>query len=518
MNMKREIIQNEVNIILNYFNSGKFDVAIARGQKLIKKYPDILAIYNLVGLAFHNKGDYSNAILFYNSALKKNPDFYSSLNNLGNSYKELSNYQEAEVCYLKALKINPKYNLCLSNLGSLYKDLNNTEKAITFYKKSLEIKETDTTYFDLSFVYLSIGDVEKAKECLNKVIKLNPNFVKANTELLDIVNSKEKTIYVEQLNQLLNDNKINTNEKSIIYFSLGKYNEKIKKYDLALDYFKKANYLKKSLIKDKSKKYFDRIKSIKNLFLNLDFNQYKESGNKDEKILFVLGLPRSGTTLIEQILSAHHNVYAAGELEDLGKIISKNFSDKNDSILFSKTIDSYNKNIFNEMGSKYLSNIERFKQNKKYLTDKSVANFQWIGFIKLILPNSKIIHCSRNFKDNFLSLFTNYFDSGLDWSYDTNDIHEYYKLYLDLVQFWKSSIPNFIYDVQYEEIIEDPKNEIKKLLNFCNLEWNDSCLNFYKNKRPIYTASNKQANQPLYKTSIDKWKIYEKLIPELFKI
>ena len=86
------------------------------------------------------------------------------------------------------------------------------------------------------------------------------------------------------------------------------------------------------------------------------------------------------------------------------------------------------------------------------------------------------------------------------------------------MQFWKSSIPNFIYDVQYEEIIEDPKNEIKKLLNFCNLEWNDSCLNFYKNKRPIYTASNKQANQPLYKTSIDKWKIYEKLIPELFKI
>ena len=105
MNMKREIIQNEVNIILNYFNSGKFDVAIARGQKLIKKYPDILAIYNLVGLAFHNKGDYSNAILLYNSALKKNPDFYSSLNNLGNSYKKLSNYQEAEVYYLKALKI-----------------------------------------------------------------------------------------------------------------------------------------------------------------------------------------------------------------------------------------------------------------------------------------------------------------------------------------------------------------------------------------------------------------------------
>ena len=116
------------------------------------------------------------------------------------------------------------------------------------------------------------------------------------------------------------------------------------------------------------------------------------------------------------------------------------------------------------------------------------------------------------------SFFANYFDSGLDWSYDTNDIHEYYKLYLDLVQFWKSSIPNFIYDVKYEEIIEDPKNEIKKLLNFCNLKWDDGCINFYKNKRPIYTASNKQANQPLYKTSIDKWKIYEKLIPELFKI
>jgi len=151
--------------------------------------------------------------------------------------------------------------LCLSNLGSLYKDLNNTEKAITFYKKSLEIKETDTTYFDLSFVYLSIGDVEKAKECLNKVIKLNPNFVKANTELLDIVNSKEKTIYVEQLNQLLNDNKINTNEKSIIYFSLGKYSEKIKKYDSALDYFKKANQEKK--IKTIIKPALDSLNELK---------------------------------------------------------------------------------------------------------------------------------------------------------------------------------------------------------------------------------------------------------------
>ena len=120
MNTKREIIQNEVNIILNYFNSGKFDVAIARGQKLIKKYPDILAIYNLVGLAFHNKGDYSNAILFYNNALKRNPDFYSSLNNLGNSYKEILNYQEAETCYLKALKINPKSSITKHMVCLLY--------------------------------------------------------------------------------------------------------------------------------------------------------------------------------------------------------------------------------------------------------------------------------------------------------------------------------------------------------------------------------------------------------------
>ena len=184
-------------------------------------------------------------------------------------------------------------------------------------------------------------------------------------------------------------------------------------------------------------------------------------------MIFILGMPRSGTTMVEQIIANHKNVYGAGELRDLTQIIKENFL-VNDKIKFPEKLNIKDHNFFNNMGTKYLENLDRYNTNKNYITDKAPLNFKWIGLIKLILPKSKIIHCTRDPKDTCLSLFKNFFEGELNFSYNLEEAGKYYKLYQNLMEFWKQLLPDFIYDISYEELVENQEIESRKLLDFCN--------------------------------------------------
>ena len=151
------------------------------------------------------------------------------------------------------------------------------------------------------------------------------------------------------------------------------------------------------------------------------------------------------------------------------------------------------------------------------VSDKLPINFKWIGLIKLILPNSKIVHCIRNPKDNCLSIFKNFFpNKNLNFAYNFEEISVFYNLYDDLMKYWENVLPKFVIDIKYEDLIKNPKQQISGLLKKCNLSWNDKCLKFYNNKRPIKTASDVQARKKIYKSSIDLWKNYEKYLNDFF--
>ena len=229
-------------------------------------------------------------------------------------------------------------------------------------------------------------------------------------------------------------------------------------------------------------------------------------------------MPRSGTTLVEQLIASHSKVNGAGELEYLQSIIKNNFIDElkpNKQRIIEEA--SYEKNLLSETYQK-LINSHNFEKN--IITDKAPQNFIWIGFIKFFFSNVKIINCSRNPKDNCLSLFKNYFPSNdMLWSFDQIDIAKYYNLHLKLINFWKSKFPDSIFDANYEKIVNKPETEIKKLFSFCNLNWEPDCLNFYKNKKtPIQTVSVNQARRPIYKSSVNSNKKYEKYLTEMFNI
>jgi hypothetical protein len=229
-------------------------------------------------------------------------------------------------------------------------------------------------------------------------------------------------------------------------------------------------------------------------------------------------MPRSGTTLVEQIVASHGQISGAGEIHYLSKIINDNFME-NDNFNKPKVLDEMSKTQ-NLLLEKYHSILNQHQFVNNLITDKAPQNFLWIGFIKIFLPNSKIIHCYRNPKDNCLSIYKNHFSSNtMFWAYDQKDIAEYYILYSKLLEYWKTKFKNFIFDANYENIVSSPEKEVKKIISFCDLEWDPECLNFYKNKKtPVQTVSVSQASKPIYKSSVNSNVGYSKYLSGMFDV
>jgi hypothetical protein len=228
-------------------------------------------------------------------------------------------------------------------------------------------------------------------------------------------------------------------------------------------------------------------------------------------------MPRSGTTLIEQIISNHPKVFGGDELYFLPDLIKNNFYIEEGKLLL-KQNNNIKKENLKMIGQKYINDLMRISNKSEKVTDKLPINFKWIGLIKLILPNSTIVHCVRNSKDNCLSIFKNYFaNKSLNFAYNLDEITDFYNLYHNLMKHWKKTLPKFIMDIEYEQIVENPEQQIRILIEKCDLSWNENCLKFYKNKRPIKTASDIQARKKIYKSSINSWKNYKKNLQNPFQ-
>ena len=384
------------------------------------------------------------------------------------------------------------------------------------YKKAINVnKNFFSSYYNLGIACKNVGKFKEAEKYLNKAIKLNDLFYRAHRAISELTKYTKKGNHYKILIKLYKDDKIEKSKKVELIFALAKATEDVKEYKEAYSYYKEANKYRRRKItfslKDE-KKEFDNIKKTFNQAL---FKKYHGLGEADSSTIFILGMPRSGTTLIEQVLSSHKEVFGGDEVNFLPNLVEKNFcnNDKKFLVSYSK-FDTVN---LKKIGQEYIKNLKNISNNSNKITDKLPINFKWIGLVKLILPNSKIIHCRRNAKDTCLSIFKNYFvNPKLNFAYDLKELSEYYKLYYNLMNHWNKVLPGFVIDCHYENIVSNPRYEIRKLINKCNLTWDENCLKYYNNKRMIKTASDTQARKKIYKTSVNSWKKYGKELNKFF--
>ena len=516
-NLKIEA-EKEAQIILNYIKAKDYISAEVKAKKLIKKFPNFQAVYNLLGLCLQSQKKFLEAIKYYKIAIQNNPNFFVAINNLGLTYHNMYDLKNAQHYYERAIEINPKFTHPISNLGNVKKELNNYEEAIKCYKLALSIdNKLYIVLHNLGMAYQALGKFEESKKYFESVLKINPKFTRADRSLGMSLKYDINNPHLKIMENKIKDQSLNNFQKIELYFGLGKAYEDIKNYKKSFENYKLGNKIKRDTIKYQINDDVKLFENIKNSFSNINFQNLENVGNKSNKMIFILGMPRSGTTLVEQIIANHKNVYGAGELRDLTQIIKENFL-VNDKIKFPEKFNIKDQNFFSNMGTKYLENLDRYNTNKNYITDKAPLNFKWIGLIKLILPKSKIIHCTRDPKDTCLSLFKNFFEGELNFAYNLEEAGKYYKLYQNLMEFWKQLLPDFIYDISYEKLVENQEFESRKLLDFCNLDWDKNCLTFYRNKRGIVTASFAQARKPIYKNSVKSWQKYGNELLPLFKI
>lgn len=443
-----------------------------------------LSILSLLGRLYYENKFYEEAKNIYLFIIKLSPTNIDSFNVLGLCYESLFNYEKADYYFNEGLKINEKNIDILCNLGNLKRSLGNFSDARVLYDKVLDINFYQATVHR----YISL---------INKYKPNEPHLLK----LLKIIKSST-----------FKNNEIKLHE---IYFALSKAYEDLEDYEASVYYLLKGNKLRRKTVNFNTIDIVkDQFKCIQKLFSNLDLKKFNNSFNA--KPIFIVGMPRSGTTLTEQIISSHSKVASGGELSYVGDIIKKYFPSKELNNFFEEVTKNL-KNYCLSMSKDYLGLTEKISKDQ-FVTDKLPQNFTFIGFMLAMFPNSKIIHCHRNPKATCLSIFKNYFpDNGIWYAYNSNELIEYYKLYENMMDFWNRLYPDQIFNLKYENIVSNQIKTTKDLLKFCDLEWEDGCIQFYKNVSAVKTLSTTQVRSSVYKSSVDKFKMYENLIPNFLE-
>ena len=538
-----EDLKEQVKVAVDAFKSNKIKEAEIITTKLINKNPKIVFLYNLLGLILVQQQKFDKALECYNKGVEVDPTFAMIYNNLGLLFAHHKNDNlKAENFYKKSISLNQNIPEPFNNLASLYKSRDRYVEAIDCYKKAIDIKPDFVHAFhNLGNLYTTMGRFNEAKKAFMKAIEIDPSYSISHRTLSRLIKYKEDDEHFLKLKKAYN--KINTNIKTSdksnlgfatdpsnserygdinslnkinLAFALGKAYEDIKDFKKSFEFYNEANnlYNRKSNFLLSAQK--DSFKKIKGTFHKDLYKKYNNTGSMNSSPIFILGMPRSGTTLIEQILSSHPEVFGGDEQVFIPNLLHKNFGNK-DLKLFFENVIPFKKENFKTIGEDYIYRMQEISKNSKRFTDKFPENFFWIGFIKLILPNSKIIHSYRNSRDTCFSLFKNHFPIGrMDYTYDINMIVEYYNLYSDLMNYWNQVLPNFIFNIKYENLIANTENEVRKLLKFTELTWNDKCMNFQDNKRAVKTASDVQARSKIYSTSINSWMNYKEFLDKPF--
>ena len=498
-----ELLKKKYDQLYKRFAKGDFSEVINECNKILKHRKHQL-FFNLLSIAYQKSGKIEKSIDVMKEALDLNPNHPNFLNNIGTCFYMLHKYSEAEKYFKKGLEIDNKHLHILNNLGNLKRETYKIEESIEYYKKVLNIQnDAVPTLFNLVGIYRITNQKENSKQYCKKILKLNKKLTDADRQYSLVHNYVENDPHLIEMLKKVNDDDLNNLEKIHIYYGIHKAYEDIKDYKSAFKYLKIGN----DLLKKETKYNFSQDEIRINNLINFYKKSKKVKTTEDHRgLIFIVGMPRSGSSLIEQILASHKKVFGGGELPYMQEIANKMINE-----------EKINTSQMNDYKNQYLALIDELNNSSPIFTDKELLNFINIGLILKLFPKARIVNCKRNPVDNCWSIYKNFFPIKTRFVNDFKDIAKFYRLYLNTMKFWQKEFPKNIFNLNYETLIENPKDQIEKILNFCDLEWDENVMNHHKSLRIIRTLSFDQANKPISKKVSNTIKNYKSMIGDLIK-
>jgi len=537
--------------IKKYFSENNYGAAEEACARFVMHAPDSYMPYYYYGVCAFFKSEYSTAIDYLLKATTINPEHADSYACLGQCYMYCNEKSEAISNFKKALTINPDNFNSLNLLGMAYIEANYISHALHFLERALKIKPDNIVCrSNLAKALLLFGESEKAYKTLEVALHIEPDSLLLNMQLAEIYVSVGKTkealsifkkcidldntsgdayyCYVKAKTITSDDNDIvrsmeqseNTQithqQRARICFALAKAYDDLGNYDKAFDAAIKGNALLNTNLDMNTN--ISKSKAIRSVFNKSFIASNQVTIDKTIAPIFVVGMPRSGSTLIDQILSTHHDVTSLGESSLITELISVIKSRKN-----TKSVSNFPECTLDLDNGDILScreYVRVFLENRnihsKYFVDKNLFNFETLGLITILFPNAKILNINRNPLDTGLSNFMTCFTyNNMAWSNQLESIGAFYNYYHGLMNFWNDVIPDNILNVNYEDITNNTEITLHSVFDFINIEWDSGVLDFYQNARNVHTASVWQVRKPIYKKSVERWVLYAKHLQPL---
>lgn len=545
-NSSNQLSKEQIESVMLLYSSGKIHEAISRIKLLNKSYPNVPLLFNILGACYKSIGEIDGAIQMFDTATKIKPNYAEAYFNIGVIYYEISQLTKAINYYLKAIEANPGYSDAHNNLGITYLDLGKLDKSIKHLELAISFRpEFPEAHNNLGSVYQEKGSLDAAINSYKRAITLKNNFAQAHTNLgiiqektgkfddallsySNAINHDPKNVsahfnlsylktfntedqQVLQMHSILSTDSVDQTDRARLCFALARVYENLGDSEKLFEYLNQGNSLRKQVLNFSFNSSNNNNSYLKNIFKNLNDHNFESSKSSQICPIFIVGMPRSGTTLLEQIISSHREVYGAGELKNLNEIlipIFQNQLNSSDSIITNEIVSS--------IRSQYIESLINLNIKEATITDKWPLNFRYVGFILSAFPNAKIIHSKRDSIATCWSIYKHFFsDNANGWAYNLDDIADFYLLYDDLMSFWHELYPGRIFDLSYEDLTANQELETRKLIEYCGLDWDKNCLDFHKNKRVVGTASVSQVRMEMFQGSSENWKKYKQYLGPL---
>lgn len=529
----------------------RFDEAEAEYRRALTINPTYAEAFNNLGSVLRDLERPAEAEQAYKRALTAKPHYLEAANNLILALKDLERYDEALAAAQAALKLHPQNADAFAYMGAVYVDQKKIEPAFDALKKSLAIapNKAETVnmlgraffeaglpakaieayrraialkpdfadpYNNMGNALKEMGKFDEALMAFETCLAINPDLVGAYVNLCDTKkfrsrDDKHLSVIEATLAKPLSDER-----RMQLSFAAGKAFDDLKLYDLGFPHLITGNALKRKTIAYDEAAVLGYFERIRNCVTEDVIRARSGGGFASAKPIFVLGMPRSGTTLVEQILASHSGVAGGGELKDLNDTVNSVHSRDGTSAPHPEFISVLSPDELAKIGAAYVNKLARHAPAAARLTDKMPSNFYFLGLIHLALPGAKIIHTMRNPVDTCVSCFSKLFAGEQSQTYDLGELGRYYRAYHDLMAHWRAVLPAGAFlDVQYEDVVADTEGQARRLLDFCELGWEPGVLDFHRTERPVRTASSSQVRKPIYNSSVERWRHYEKFLGPL---